>query len=136
MTPQMQKRIDSPTKRMLILLCGHCAVVLGIIGLLLPLVPTSPFMILAAACYIRTSEVFYRKLIENRYFGPSILQWETYRCVEWRVKGYALLMLAVTFTISGVLFANTTNARIGVAALACVLMLLVIFLPTCGKDKT
>ena len=118
-------------KRMLILTSGHIAFALGLIGLLLPLVPTTPFMIVAAACYIRTSERFYQKLVSNRYFGPGVLHWEMHRCVSWRTKGYMLLLLAVTFTTSGILLAGTGPERIGVAVLASILMSAVICLPTC-----
>lgn len=127
----------SKSRRMLLLLCGHVSVVLGLIGLLLPLIPTSPFMIVAAACYARSSERFYRALIRNRYFGPPILRWREERCVPKRIKIYAILMLVVTFSISGLVFAQTATERAVVAAIALIPITVVALLPVCRdcRDK-
>jgi uncharacterized membrane protein YbaN (DUF454 family) len=54
--------------------CGTLCVVLGVIGIFLPLMPTTVFLLLAAACYARSSERFHRKLVENRWLGPYIRQ--------------------------------------------------------------
>ena len=129
----MIQRLNHKSKRLILLLCGHTALVLGLIGLLLPLVPTSPFMILAAACYARTSKRFYHMLITNRYFGPPILRWRAERCIEKRVKLYALALLVVTFTASGLLFAQTIGESLFVFAVAMVVMVTVACIPVCKK---
>ena len=54
--------------------CGTLCVALGVIGIFLPLMPTTVFLLLAAACYARSSERFYRKLVDNRWLGPYIRQ--------------------------------------------------------------
>ena len=54
--------------------CGTLCVVLGVIGIFLPLMPTTVFLLLAAACYARSSERFHRKLVEHRWLGPYIRQ--------------------------------------------------------------
>ena len=123
------------SKRLLILACGHIALVLGLIGLLLPLVPTSPFMIVAGACYAKTSDKFYQMLIRNRYFGPPILRWREKRCVERRMKRYALAMLAVAFTASGLLFTRTAQEALFVFALALVALSAVLLLPVCRDSE-
>ena len=115
-------------------MCGHTALVLGLIGLLLPLVPTSPFMIVAGACYAKTSDKFYQMLIRNRYFGPPILHWRENRCVEKRIKLLAYAMLAVAFTMTGVIFTNTHTERLVVFALALIALVAVSFLPVCRNN--
>lgn len=127
--------LTTGSKRLLLLSCGHLAVVLGLIGLLLPLVPTSPFMIVAAACYAQSSERFYRMLINNRHFGPAILRWRNKRCISRGHKTAALAMLAVAFTGSGVFFAHTVNARLLVAALALIPITIVALLPVCRGEQ-
>jgi uncharacterized membrane protein YbaN (DUF454 family) len=54
--------------------CGTLCVVLGVIGIFLPIMPTTVFLLLAAACYARSSERFHRKLVENRWLGPYLQQ--------------------------------------------------------------
>ena len=123
--------LTTRSKRLLLLSCGHLAVLLGLIGLLLPLIPTSPFMIVAAACYAKSSERFYQMLIRNRHFGPAILRWRNERCVSKGNKIAALVGLAIAFTGSGIFFADTANARMLVVGLALIPMTIVALLPVC-----
>jgi len=66
---------DSPAVRALLWSAGSLCVALGVIGLFLPVLPTTPFMLLAAACYARASERFYRWLLTHRVFGPTVREW-------------------------------------------------------------
>ncbi len=114
--------------RLLFLLAGHLSVMFGIIGLLLPVVPTSPFIILAAYCYARSSERFYLLLLNNKYFGKNIRDWEDHRCVRRRTKIAAMIMVVAMFTLTIFLFFETLTARIlvgtiGLFAISCVAML-------------
>ena len=56
----------------LLIACGTLCVGLGILGIFLPLLPTTVFLLLAAACYARSSEKFHRRLIEHAWLGPYI----------------------------------------------------------------
>ena len=60
--------------RMVLLTLGSLALLLGIIGIFLPGLPTTPFVLVAAACYARASETFYRRLIANPTVGPLIIE--------------------------------------------------------------
>jgi uncharacterized membrane protein YbaN (DUF454 family) len=55
-----------------LIVCGTICVALGIIGIFLPLMPTTVFLLLAAACYARSSERFHRRLVEHPWLGPYI----------------------------------------------------------------
>lgn len=62
-------------KRIAYLLGGYAAVALGVIGMFLPLLPTVPFLILAAFCFARSSPAFEQRLLDHPNFGPHIRQW-------------------------------------------------------------
>ena len=60
--------------KVLLIACGTLCVALGVIGIFLPLMPTTVFLLLAAACYARSSERFHRRLVEHPWLGPYIRQ--------------------------------------------------------------
>lgn len=70
---------------------------LGILGALLPLLPTTPFLLLASGCFVRSSPGLNRRLLQSRLFGPFLSDWQRHRGVRPRVKVTALtaLVLAV-----------------------------------------
>ena len=68
----MRKRI----KKYFLTLFGLMCVALGIIGAVLPILPTTPFLILALACFAKSSPRFHQQLLNNRWFGADLQQWE------------------------------------------------------------
>ena len=74
---------------------GLCFVVLAIIGALLPLLPTTPFLLIAAACFAKSSPYFHKKLIDNKVFGPLIINWQKNRSIPKKAKSIALFSIAI-----------------------------------------
>lgn len=79
---------------------GSIALLLGIIGIFLPGLPTTPFVLLAAACYARASEPFYRWLIANPTFGPLIVEWRRHHSIPFRVKVVGITLMSLTICAS------------------------------------
>lgn len=79
---------------------GLLALALGLLGVVLPLLPTTPFMLLAAWCFARSSERLHRWLLEHRSFGPMIIDWRDHRAIGKRAKLAAVLAMAAAFGIS------------------------------------
>jgi uncharacterized membrane protein YbaN (DUF454 family) len=76
--------------RAVFLVLGHLCVALGVIGVFLPVMPTTVFLLGAAACYARASAGFYNRLLNNRVFGPIIADWRHYRAMTLRAKTLAI----------------------------------------------
>jgi len=79
---------------------GILAVALGVIGIFLPLVPTTPFLLLASACFMRGSERLHRWLLNNKMFGEYIRNIEENRGIPLRGKIYALVLMWVSMATS------------------------------------
>lgn len=76
---------------------GLVALGLGILGVFLPVLPTTPFILLAAYCFARSSERLHTALLRHKHFGPAIRNWQTNRCVSRTNKRYAIVVTAITF---------------------------------------
>ena len=74
-------------------LIGILFVVLGAAGAVLPLLPTTPFILVAAWCFARSSPRLHRWLLSSKLFGPILRDWEAHRCVPLRAKIVALVMM-------------------------------------------
>ena len=79
---------------------GTISLVIGIIGIFIPLLPTTPFLLLAAACYIRGSKKFYNKLIKNKWLGEYIKNYQEGRGVPLYIKMITILLLWFTIIFS------------------------------------
>lgn len=90
----------SPLVRGLLWIAGSIALLLGIAGIFLPVLPTTPFVLLAAACYARASERFHRRLLAHPTFGPSIRNWEQYGSIAPRTKRVAITLMTLSITAS------------------------------------
>lgn len=87
-------------KKLLLITAGWLAVILGVMGIFLPILPTTPFLILAASCFAKSSERFYTWLINSPLLGPIILDWQKNRVVSGRTKLWSLTVIVMTFSIS------------------------------------
>lgn len=98
------------------LVAGTLCVGLGLVGLFLPLLPTTPFLLLAAACYARGSRRFYDWLLANRTFGPLINEWRRHRSIPYRTKLSAIALMSLTLGISIVFFVPVLWVKLLLAA--------------------
>lgn len=86
--------------RPLWLVIGLTSLALGIAGVVLPLVPTTPFVLLAAYCFARSSPRLHDWLITHRAFGPLIRNWEQHRAISPRAKLLAVTSMVAVFGMS------------------------------------
>jgi uncharacterized membrane protein YbaN (DUF454 family) len=85
-------------------IAGLLCVGLAVLGVFLPLLPATPFLLLAAACFARSSERLHAWMLRHRHFGPLLRDWETQRAIRPRAKRAAtaaiLLSAALTFALA------------------------------------
>ncbi|MCW3999602.1 MAG: YbaN family protein [Candidatus Bathyarchaeota archaeon] len=86
--------------RVLLMIVGTISLALGTIGLFLPILPTTPFLLLAAACYLRSSERMHKWLLGNRWFGEYIKNYQAGRGIPMKTKLVALAVLWGTILYS------------------------------------
>ncbi|TLE13583.1 DUF454 domain-containing protein [Vibrio cholerae] len=90
----------SSLPRFLFSVIGITSLCLGILGIFLPLLPTTPFILLSSACFLRSSPRFYRWLNQHGTFGPMIQNWQQHGAVSKAVKKRATLFIVLSFAFS------------------------------------
>ena len=85
---------------MLYNIAGTVALLLGIVGLFLPLLPTTPFLLLASACYMRGSARMHQWLMNQRHLGPYLRSYQQGRGIPLRAKITALALMWTSLTVS------------------------------------
>jgi len=104
--------------RILLISLGVFFLLLGFIGIFIPVLPTTPFVLLSAALFARSSERFYRWLMGNRYFGRYIKDYREGRGVPLRIKTGAILLLWITIGLSIAFGVELLAVRIVLALVA------------------
>ncbi len=126
---------DSPIIRAMYMGAGFLAIFLGALGAFLPILPTTPFILLAAACFARGSEYFHRKLLGNRIAGPIIYEWATYRSIPRRVKRWVYLLIAISFS-SSILIVPETWQKLMLILIGSILVFFIWRIPIREKTAT
>ncbi len=75
------------------------------------MLPTTPFLLLAAACFARASPKLDRRLTESKTFGPMIVEWRTHRAIPWRTKLVALGLMSAMIAVSATWFVEPWWAK-------------------------
>ncbi|MFT7485741.1 MAG: uncharacterized membrane protein YbaN (DUF454 family) [Candidatus Paceibacteria bacterium] len=103
----MRKTDQAPTARptrtlrqVLLMAVGWVCVALGLAGIPLPLLPTTPFLLLAAACFMRSSPALHERMLVDKRLGPYLKQWNADRSIPRRARRRAILLVLVSFGLS------------------------------------
>jgi uncharacterized membrane protein YbaN (DUF454 family) len=127
--------ISDRPKKVLLVVAGVTSVILGTVGIVVPLLPTTPFLLLAAACFVRSSDRLHQWLINHRLFGSYIRNYREHHAVTWQTKVFTLLLLWVAVGYSGLAIVNSGIVRAILLVIAVAVTVHVLSLSTLAKAK-
>ncbi len=116
--------------RRALILSGTIFVGLGMLGILIPVLPTTPFLLLAAACYARSSERFYSWLLNHRWFGKQVRTYREGKGISRRAKAISISLLWLTILFSTLFIVHPLSAKIILMGIAAGVTLYLLSLPT------
>ena len=105
-------------KKILFITAGSVSLFLGVAGIILPVLPTTPFLLLAAACYLKSSEKLYIWLINHRILGIYIKSYIEYKAVTLKAKIISITALWTVISVSALFFIDLLWIRILLFAVA------------------
>ncbi|WGM88946.1 MAG: YbaN family protein [Candidatus Bathyarchaeota archaeon] len=117
--------------RSLFFVAGTITLVIGAIGIVLPILPTTPFLLLSLACYLRSSERMSQWMLNNKYFGKYIRNYKDGKGIPLKTKLFAITVLWITITLSAVVFVPILVVQIILFIVATAVTVHLVKLPTC-----
>ena len=125
---------DTVTKGILVI-SGTFFLILGIIGIFIPLLPTTPFLLLTAACYIRGSKKFYNRLIKNRWLGEYIKNYQQGKGIPLTVKLISIIFLWMAIIFSTIIIVSNILIQIILIIIAIGVTIHIITIKTLDKNE-
>ena len=123
-------------KKAVLIIGGSLCLALGVLGIFLPILPTTPFLILASACFLRSSQRLYRWITGHRVFGPYISNYLKYRAVSKRAKTVSLLSLWGVILTTIIFFVDGAAVRILLLLVAAAVSLYLLSIKTLTTQMT
>jgi uncharacterized membrane protein YbaN (DUF454 family) len=125
----------NPALRWTLLISGFLATALGVLGIFLPVLPTVPFLLLALACFSRSSERFYDWLLDHAHFGPIIQPYIEGCGMSRASKGKASTLLWASILLSAFFLVELVWVRVLLLVIACAVTLYLLSLPTIDSES-
>ena len=117
--------------RIFLKVSGCFCVLLAVAGVILPLLPTTPFLFLATFCFAKSSPELHQRLLDHKIFGPLISNWQNYRCIDRKSKRVAMLSFIVCISFSAFLLKEQWMAIVFLICGASVGLTLLYRVPSC-----
>ena len=108
---------------------------LGLLGIPLPVLPSTPFILLSAWFFARSSDKWHQRLLQSELFGPMIHNWESNRCITRRSKAVAVLAMLVAGGASIGLAMESVEMRLLTAALLAIGCTTVLSIKSCPENR-
>lgn len=121
-------------QRYILLILGWLAMVLATLGAVLPLLPTTPFLLLAAWCFARSSPRFHHWLLYRSVFGRYLRHWHQHRAMPPGAKSRAIIFILLTFALS-LWMVKILWVRLMLLAILCCLLVFMARLPVVEEEQ-
>lgn len=121
-------------QRYILLILGWLAMVLATLGAVLPLLPTTPFLLLAAWCFARSSPRFHHWLLYRSVFGRYLRHWQQHRAMPPGAKSRAIIFILLTFAFS-LWMVKILWVRLMLLAILCCLLVFMARLPVVEEEQ-
>ena len=118
----------------LLKIMGTACLIIGGVGIVLPLLPTTPFLLLAAVCYARSSERWYHWLLHNRWFGSYIRNWHEGKGIPMKTKILSILFLILTIGYCAVVVIPFFIGKVALILIAVCVSVHILSFPTLEPD--
>jgi uncharacterized membrane protein YbaN (DUF454 family) len=122
-------RFKNKAVKIFLLFVGGLSVVLGVIGIFLPVMPTTPFLLLAAACFMRTSPKFYNWLVGHPRLGKYLVYYLEGKGIPLKAKVYTIATMAISMSVT-CYFVPITAVRILLPLVGVLVALYIVRQPT------
>jgi uncharacterized protein len=121
--------------RLIYIVLGLLCVGLGILGMLLPVLPTTPFLLLAAFFFARSSDMFYKWLLQNKVFGNYLRNYLEKRGIPLRVKIFSLCLLWLTIGYAVFYIVSAIWVQVFLLIIASAVTFHILTIKTLGKGQ-
>ncbi len=129
-TEAVDESISLRMKKGFYVVLGTIALAIGFIGIFLPVIPTTPLVLLAAACYMRGSKRLHGWLLESKWFGETIRTYQSGQGLRKATKVRAIGLMWIVITISAVFYVDSLPVRVVMLVTAILVTRYLLGLPT------
>ncbi len=131
-TPDCPKEVSkNKLARSLFFLAGTITFALGAVGVVFPILPTTPFLLISLACYVRSSERMSHWLLNNKYFGSYLKNYKEGKGIPMKTKLFAISVLWITIAFSALVLVPILAVKIILFVVATAVTVHLVRLPTC-----
>jgi len=123
-------------KRRLLIIAGTIFTGIGVVGIFVPLLPTTPFLLLASACYARSSQSFNNRLLNNRFFGAYLKNYIEGKGVPIKIKIGPIVLLWITIGCTTAFAINNPAIRIVLFIIATGVTVHIVLIKTISKEDS
>lgn len=122
-------------KKILLMTIGSISLVLGFIGVFLPVIPTTPFVLVSLACFMNTSEKMHHFVMTNKHLGPYARAYANGEGIPKRAKLKAVFLIWITIGFSVIFVLDKLPLRIMLLVIATIVSTYIVTRPTVEESK-
>lgn len=122
-------------KKIILIIIGSLSLMFGTIGIILPVLPTTPFLLLSLACFVKSSDRLYEFILNNKYLAPYVADYMSGKGIPKKAKKKAILLIWLTIGFSVIFVLDKLIFRIMLFTIASIVSIYIWTRKTAGGDK-